>query len=131
MRMLRSASALFAFVAVASLLFASQSGQQPGTSSASAEAIGGQVHSITLPDISTEIPKGPHVDTFDRNCLTCHSARYVLTQPPFSKAVWESEVKKMVAAYGAPISAQDQERIVEYLDAINGAKSPQTAAPPK
>ena len=41
-------------------------------------------------------------------------------QPRFPKTVWEKEVKKMVDAYGAPITAQEQAQIVEYLVAIKG-----------
>lgn len=127
MTKLKSASALFVFVSAAALLFASQPGQaQSGTSAPTAKTDSGNVHTITMPDISTDIPRGPHLDTFERNCLTCHTVRYVLMQPPFPKTVWENEVKKMVAAYGASITPQDQERIVEYLDAIRGTKPAQT-----
>ena len=41
-------------------------------------------------------------------------------QPRFSRTVWEKEVKKMVDAYGASISAPEQQQIVEYLVAIKG-----------
>jgi hypothetical protein len=41
-------------------------------------------------------------------------------QPTFSRAVWEKEVKKMVDAYGASISAPEQQQIVEYLVAVRG-----------
>lgn len=50
----------------------------------------------------------------------CHSARYVTMQPRFSRAVWEKEVKKMVDAYGASISAAEQQQIVEYLVSVKG-----------
>lgn len=63
------------------------------------------------------------MDTFSNNCLLCHSARYVLMQPPLSKTVWQNEVKKMVQAYGASISDQDQAFIVDYLLAVNGPKA--------
>ena len=41
-------------------------------------------------------------------------------QPSFSRTVWEKEVKKMVDIYGAHITAEDQQQIVEYLVAIKG-----------
>jgi hypothetical protein len=41
-------------------------------------------------------------------------------QPSFSRAVWEKEVKKMIDVYGAPITASEQQQIVEYLVAIKG-----------
>jgi hypothetical protein len=52
----------------------------------------------------------------------------VLIQPRFPKAVWQSEVKKMVEAYGATISPADQAMIVQYLVAVKGSELP--ASPP-
>ena len=79
---------------------------------------------ITLPQVSTQIPPGPNVQVYEKNCLICHSARYVLTQPRFSKTVWQNEVKKMVDIYGASISPADQALIVEYLVAVKGSEPP-------
>jgi hypothetical protein len=39
----------------------------------------------------------------------------VLNQPLLSKETWEEVVHKMVTAYKAPISSDDEKRIVEYL----------------
>ena len=79
------------------------------------------VHTIVLPQYPPEIAAGPHVDTYRKDCLICHSARYVAMQPRFSQGVWEKEVKKMVDAYGATISDAEQKEIVEYLVAVRGA----------
>jgi cytochrome c5 len=78
------------------------------------------VHTIVLPQYAPEIPAGPHVDTYRKNCLVCHSARYVAMQPRFPQAVWEKEVKKMVDAYGAQIPDAEQKEIVEYLVVVRG-----------
>jgi hypothetical protein len=43
-------------------------------------------------------------------------------QPRFSQTVWEKEVEKMVAAYGAVIPEPEQHEIVEYLVAVHGPK---------
>ncbi len=79
-----------------------------------------QVVRITLPDYSVQAPQGPNVDVYRDNCLICHSARYVTTQPGFPRSTWEKEVKKMVDAYGANISEADQRKIVDYLVAVKG-----------
>src|ERR1700758_550735 len=50
-----------------------------------------------------------------------------IMQGRFSKTVWQSEVKKMVASYGAPISEADQALIVEYLVAVKGLEAPAAA----
>ncbi len=78
------------------------------------------VQEITLPQYPLEMPAGPNLAVFQQHCLLCHSARYVGTQPRFSRAVWEKEVKKMVDVYGAPITPAEQQQIVEYLVAIKG-----------
>jgi cytochrome c5 len=83
----------------------------------------GQVQHITLPQYSGEITPGPNVQVYEKDCLICHTARYVSMQPRFSKAVWQSEVKKMVDAYGAPIPEADQALIVEYLVAVKGVEA--------
>ena len=102
--------------------------QQPssGAPKPAVKAAANPVHSIALPQYPPEIAPGPNVDTYRTNCLTCHTARYVLMQPRFSKTVWQNEVKKMVDAYGAPISEADQALIVEYLVAVKGVEPPAT-----
>jgi cytochrome c5 len=91
-----------------------------------------QVQRIVLPQYPGQIMQGPNVQVYERDCLMCHTARYVSMQPRFSKTVWQSEVKKMVDAYGASISEADQALIVEYLFAVKGPEAPvTTAAPPK
>jgi sulfite dehydrogenase (cytochrome) subunit B len=101
----------------------------PGASKPATKAGSSPVHSIVLPRYPPEIPKGPNVETYSTNCLLCHTARYVLMQPRFSKTVWQSEVKKMVDAYAASISEADQALIVEYLVAVKGVEAPATATP--
>jgi cytochrome c5 len=103
-------------------LLAAATAQQTasGTSSKTAKAAKNPVHEITLPQYPPEMPPGPNLEAFQQHCLLCHSARYVTTQPRFSRTVWEKEVKKMVDVYGAPITPQEQQQIVEYLVAIKG-----------
>ena len=78
------------------------------------------VVAITLPYEEPELPPGPHLHEFQVGCTVCHSTRLVMTQPPFSKTQWEGSVKKMVTAFGAPLSPDDQARIVDYLVAVRG-----------
>ncbi len=50
------------------------------------------------------------------NCAGCHSLAYIQMNSPFlDKAKWEATVKKMMAAFGAPIEQKDVPVIVEYL----------------
>lgn len=110
-------------VLVAGSLIAESQSPSSGASKPDAS----QVQRITLPRVSTEIPPGPNVQVYQKDCLICHSARYVAMQPRFSKTVWQAEVKKMADAYGAPISEADQALIVDYLVAVKGSEGPAIA----
>jgi hypothetical protein len=67
-------------------------------------------------------PDGPGSDLLNGNCLACHSAGMVLTQPALSPMQWRTEVEKMRAAYKAPIDAKDIDTIVNYLVALQPAR---------
>jgi cytochrome c5 len=76
---------------------------------------------IILPAQNTTFRPGPGVELAQRDCLTCHSAEYVTSQPPLSKAGWTKEITKMRVAYGAPIPDGDTAALVAYLVAQNPA----------
>ncbi len=103
-----------------SVTFAGGQSSQQSAAGKSTSASPDKIVRITLPDYSVQAPQGPNVDVFRNNCLICHSARYVTTQPGFPRSTWEKEVKKMVASYGANISEADQHKIVDYLVAVRG-----------
>jgi mono/diheme cytochrome c family protein len=65
---------------------------------------------------------GSGAEVANNNCLACHSAGMVLTQPALSKAQWHEEVEKMRNAYKAPIDPKDVEPIVDYLAGLAGGK---------
>ena len=89
---------------------------------------------IELPDetaryVPSELPGYALVQG---NCLTCHSAHYVLSQPPTSpRAYWEATVKKMRKPFGAALRDEDLAPIVDYLVKTYGAERPLTAPPMK
>ncbi len=65
-----------------------------------------------------------------QNCMTCHSAQYVATQPSSSsRAYWEATVKKMKKPFGAPLKDEDMPAIVDYLVKTYGAEQAEAAAP--
>jgi cytochrome c5 len=109
-------------LALATGLLMAAAAQQTGSNAPTkaAKAAKNPVQEISLPQYPPELPAGPNLDVFQNKCLLCHSARYVTMQPRFSRTVWEKEVKKMVDAYGASISAPEQQQIVDYLVAIKG-----------
>jgi cytochrome c5 len=67
------------------------------------------------PDSNRSFPPGPGVEAISSNCVACHSAGMVLTQPALSRAAWDAEVHKMIATYKAPISEADAATIITYL----------------
>ena len=93
---------------------------QAPESSKPAAAASEKVERITLPNYSGEVLQGPNVHVYEKDCLVCHSSRYVTTQPGFSRSTWEKEVKKMVDAYGATVPDSDQSKVVDYLVAVRG-----------
>lgn len=74
-----------------------------------------------------DLPPGPGHDEFARQCVVCHSPRYVVDQPIFSRKTWISEVQKMVKAYGAMITPDEQKEIVNYLVYWHGKEDASTA----
>ncbi len=78
--------------------------------------------SYKLPPETAEFRPGPHLDVVRNNCLACHSADYIVTQPrgpKFGKDFWQAEVNKMIKTYGAQIDEADIGKIVDYLAAAN------------
>jgi hypothetical protein len=103
-----------------------QAAQVAQAASPSSTVAGGGVtlHSVsfTLPDSDRSFPGGAEADAINNNCLACHSAGMVLTQPRLSRAVWQAEVDKMRESYKAPIEAADVPPIVDYLAKRVGEK---------
>jgi mono/diheme cytochrome c family protein len=78
--------------------------------------------SVELPTSDTVFPGGAKADAIAANCLSCHSAGMVLTQPDLSKAAWTGIVEKMIHAYKAPVAETDVAAIVDYLQETKGTK---------
>jgi cytochrome c5 len=75
---------------------------------------------VALPENDEPFPPGIGADIAGSQCLICHSAGMVLTQPPLKKDEWRAEIMKMRSAYGAPIPDDQVVALSEYLKNING-----------
>jgi hypothetical protein len=65
--------------------------------------------SITLRD-------GSGHDLAMARCAVCHSLDYIqMNAPVMTHARWEATVRKMIDKFGAPISNEDSQVIVDYL----------------
>jgi mono/diheme cytochrome c family protein len=75
---------------------------------------------VEIPASDEAFPPGAGADIASSQCLICHSAGMVLTQPPLTKGEWRAEIMKMRSAYGAPIPDDQVDGLSEYLKNING-----------
>lgn len=76
-----------------------------------------------LYSVITKLPEAPGYKTFQNNCMSCHSARYVQMQPDLSEKTWLALVTKMQKSFGAPVPDSSVKEIVQYLVAIRGKSS--------
>ena len=79
-----------------------------------------QTVSIELPVSKDFFPPGAADAIANGQCLICHSASMVLSQPPLTTEVWKAEIMKMRSVYGATIPADQVDQLAEYLHAIVG-----------
>jgi hypothetical protein len=80
---------------------------------------------MELPQETAELQPGPGSEAVAGNCLACHSADYISTQPSnFSRDFWKAEVLKMKNVYGAPIAESDVRTLTEYLAKNYGNEKP-------
>lgn len=93
-----------------------------GPTAVSASGVTLESENVTLPASDRVFPGGEDATAINANCLTCHSAGMVMTQPNFTEAVWKAEVEKMRAAFKAPVDEDAVPAIVAYLAKTKGAK---------
>ena len=78
---------------------------------------------IVMPHDEPTFPDGPGRRQFQTSCVVCHSPRYIAMQPRFTQTVWTTEVHKMVTAYGAHVTPEEEAAIVTYIMTIRGART--------
>src|SRR6266702_423161 len=95
----------FGGAVLAGLLLAFIGHPEPTALSAAAPASPNTPRTFTLKSVSVELPTsdvafpGANAQAITDNCLACHSAGMVLTQPSLSKATWDGIVEKMIHTY--------------------------------
>ena len=78
----------------------------------------------SLPPETAGFKNGPGVELAIAQCLLCHSADYVSTQPRLSRTAWKASVVKMRDKYGAPVPEDKIETIADYLVKTYGSEAP-------
>lgn len=86
--------------------------------------VGAAADAWVLPAETAKLKPGPGSEVATAQCLLCHSADYVNTQPRLTRAGWEASVKKMKEKYGAPIPADKVTNLVDYLTQAYGKPTP-------
>jgi sulfite dehydrogenase (cytochrome) subunit B len=83
--------------------------------------------SIELPPDGMQLKPSalPGYDKAKVNCVACHSAEYMLYQPPTApRAYWEAMVLRMKVVFKAPVEHADMPAIVDYLVKTYGNEQP-------
>jgi len=93
---------------------------QPATEAPAPSSV--SVGGITLRSVSVVLPESQRTfagegmaEAINKDCLICHSAGMVLTQPEISPSQWKAEEEKMRSVYDAPINPKDDDVIADYL----------------
>lgn len=88
---------------------------------------GAAERTITLPPDGVQLKAStlPGYEKAQANCVTCHSAEYMLYQPPTApRSYWEAMVKRMKQVFNGPINEEDMPLIVDYLVKTYGNEQP-------
>ena len=96
---------------------------------ASALGFGGQAlsKSIQLPPDGMQLKASglPGYAKAQTQCVACHSAEYMVYQPPSaSRPYWDAMVKRMKTVFKAPLEDADMPEIVDYLVKTYGNEQP-------
>ena len=76
--------------------------------------------SVNLPVSTLLFPEGDGATAANSQCVICHSADMVLSQPPRTQAQWTETINKMRNAYGAPVAADQVETLAKYFAQVIG-----------
>jgi sulfite dehydrogenase len=78
----------------------------------------------TLPPEKPVLKTTPGVELVQSNCLICHSAEYLTTQPSLTREQWKASITKMQQKYAAPVTAEAVEPLLDYLVRSYGKTTP-------
>lgn len=70
---------------------------------------------FALPPETSKLKPGAGAEIVTAQCLICHSADYIGTQPRLAAPAWKGIVVKMQQKYGSPLSTNQMDSVVEYL----------------
>ncbi|HEV3182575.1 MAG TPA: hypothetical protein VGY90_07160 [Steroidobacteraceae bacterium] len=72
----------------------------------------------------TELREGTGRDLTVGRCILCHSVEYIpANAPAMNRAAWQKTIQKMKDRFGAPITDEEANQILDYLAANYSGKS--------
>jgi hypothetical protein len=78
---------------------------------------------IVLPAETASFRATPGAELAMAQCLQCHSAEYITTQPPLGRDAWRASIDKMRKKYGASIPTETEATLLDYLVGTYGKPS--------
>lgn len=76
---------------------------------------------IVLPAETSGFRVAPGAEVAMAQCLQCHSAEYITTQPRLGRNAWKASIEKMRSKYGAAVAPEMEVALLEYLVGTYGA----------
>ena len=76
---------------------------------------------IVLPPETSSFRFVPGAEIAMAQCLQCHSAEYITTQPRLGRNAWKGSIEKMRLKYGAVVAPETEVALLEYLVGTYGA----------
>jgi sulfite dehydrogenase (cytochrome) subunit B len=105
-------------VAVAGLIAVSMFGD--GAHSARAAEAGQRVAAAEV----TSLRDGAGRDLTVGRCIICHSVEYIPSNAPaMNRVAWQKTIQKMREKFGAPITDEEAQQILDYLASNYSGKS--------
>jgi cytochrome c5 len=72
----------------------------------------------------TALRDGQGRDLTVGRCIICHSVEYIpANAPAMDRAAWQKSIQKMKDRFGAPITDEEAQQILDYLSANYSGKS--------
>ena len=72
----------------------------------------------------TDLREAPGRDLTVGRCIICHSVEYIPSNAPaMNRTAWQKTIQKMKDKFGAPITDEEAQQILDYLDANYSGKS--------
>ncbi len=105
----------------------------PGLLIAGTAATTASAKEIRLPPDGVQLTPSalPGYDKARHLCVACHSAEYMLYQPPSAaRPYWEGVVTRMKKVFSAPLDDADMPDIVDYLVKTYGNEQPRRDGAP-